>query len=122
MLYKIVEHQRERNRLENNQIKDRLFTKKGQFQSPQQQWQSKDWNHVFNVMTKLRILYTEKLSFKNGDEIKTSSDKQTNKKKQCLFQQKTFTKGNSKGCSLDRKKFSHMRGIIQKVIISQKKQ
>lgn len=80
MLYKIVEHQREKNRLENNQIKDRWFTKGGQFYFPQKQWQSKDWNHVFNVMTKLRILYTEKLSFKNGDEIKTSSDKQTNKK------------------------------------------
>lgn len=88
MLYKIIEHQREKNRLENNQIKDRWFTKEGQFYSPRQQWQSKDWNHVFNVMTKLRILYTEKLSFKNGDEIKTSSDK---KKKNCLFQQKKLS-------------------------------
>lgn len=36
MLYKIVEHQREKNRLENNQIKDRWFTKGGQFYSPRQ--------------------------------------------------------------------------------------
>lgn len=36
MLYKIVEHQREKNRLENNQIKDRWFTKGRQFYSLRQ--------------------------------------------------------------------------------------
>lgn len=57
-------------------------------------------------MRKLRILDTEKLSFKNGDEIKTSSDKQT---KKCLSHQKTFTKENSKGCIRENKIISYGR-------------